>query len=214
MNKLAIIGSTDLAQLIAYHAVNDKQYNIVGFYDDFRKEGEEVEGYNVLGALSKIESDFKKGLFDKIIIGIGYKHLGFRKKIFETLHNKIPFAKLVHSSCYVDSSCTIGDGVFLLPGCVLDRNVNLGHNVLLNTGCIIAHDSSVAAHTFLSPAVAVAGFVKIGSCCNIGINTTVIDNITIGDHIQTGGGCVVTNNLDKTGLYVGIPAKWIKALGS
>jgi sugar O-acyltransferase (sialic acid O-acetyltransferase NeuD family) len=209
MNKLAIIGSSDLGQLIAHHAVNDKHYDLVGFYDDFKNEGDKVKGIKVLGKISKIETDYKKGVFDKLLIGIGYKHFDFRKKTFELFQGRIPFGKLVHSSCYVDSSCQLGDGVVLFPGCTLDQNVILNNNVLLNTACVIAHDSKVGPHTFLSPGVVVAGFVSIGECCNIGINSTVIDNIVIGDNIQTGGGCVVINNIDKRGKYVGVPARFL-----
>lgn len=207
MNRLAIIGSSDLAQLIAHHAVSDKQYNVIGFYDDFKKEGEKINGSVILGNIAKAESDFKNDVFDEIIIAIGYKYFDFRKKTFDSLQGKIPFGKLIHSSCYVDSSCQLGRGVVLLPGCVLDMNVILKDNVLLNTGCVIAHDSSIGAHSFLSPGVIVAGFVNVGACCNIGINTTIIDNIIIGDNIQTGGGSVVVNNIDKPGTYVGVPAR-------
>ena len=119
-------------------------------------------------------------------------------------------AIIIHSSSYVDSSCKIGKGVFILPGCVLDRNVELKDNVLLNTGSVISHDSVVSAHTFLSPAVKIAGFVNIGECCNIGINTTIIDNIEIVANSQTGGGTVVIKNITEPGLYVGNPAKFIR----
>ena len=34
-NRLAIIGSSDLGQLIAYHAKQSCNYDVVGYYDDF-----------------------------------------------------------------------------------------------------------------------------------------------------------------------------------
>ena len=209
MKRLAIIGSSDLAQLIAYHAVADKQYEVVGFYDDFKNHGDNIEGVVVLGKINNIENDYKAGKFDLLMSGIGYKYMDLRKSSFEKLCKTIPFAKLIHSSCNVDGSATISSGCFLLPGCTLDRNVKLGENVLLNTGCVIAHDSTVDTHSFLSPAVAIAGFSSVGKCCNIGINTTIIDNIKVGDHVQTGGGAVVIESINEPGLYIGVPAKKI-----
>ncbi len=210
MKRLAIIGSGDLGQLIAHHASNANQYQVAGFFDDYKKKGEMVSGIGVLGGTKDISTCFKNNEFDELMIGIGYKHMVFRKKMYETYSSSIPFGKVVHSSSYIDSSCSISNGVFILPGCVLDCHVVIEENVLLNTGCIIAHNSCVGKHSFLSPGVKIAGFVKVKEDCNIGINTTIIDNITINSNIQTGGGTVVIKDLEKPGLYVGNPARFIR----
>ncbi len=210
MKKLAIVGAGDLGQQIAYYAITDKQYNVVGFFDDFAKKESEVNGIKVLGTISEIETMFSKSVFDELIIGIGYKHLNFREEIFNKLKGKVNFATCIHSSCYIDSSCKIAKGVCIFPKSVLDCNVVIEANVLINISCTIAHNSKINSHTFLSPNVAIAGFVAIGERCNIGINTTVIDNISISNDIQTGGGTVVTKNIDRKGLYVGNPARFIR----
>lgn len=210
MKKLAIIGAGDLGQLIAHHAVGDNHYEIAGFFDDFRAPGDLAGDYPVLGGVEAILPLFQAGQFDELMIAIGYKHLAVRRALFQRFAGQVPLGSVVHSSASVDASCRLGTGIFVLPGCVLDRNVVLADNVVLNTACVIAHDSEVGAHTFLSPRVAVAGFVQIGEGCNIGINTTLIDNITIGDGIQTGGGTVVIKSLVQPGLYVGNPARFVR----
>lgn len=210
MKRLAIIGSGDLGQLIAYHAVTDKQFDVVGYFDDYREKGTYVGSTVVLGKIENVAEIFDQDGFDCLVMGIGYKHFEHRKKIFNDFWGTIPFATFVHSSCFVDPSCRIGDGTVLLPGGVFDRNVVIGNNVLVNTGACIAHDSVVNAHSFLSPRVAIAGFSTIGECCNIGINSTIIDNIVISDYVQTGGGTVVIKNMNERGVYVGNPAKFIR----
>jgi sugar O-acyltransferase (sialic acid O-acetyltransferase NeuD family) len=210
MERLAIIGSGDLGQLIAYHAQKDAQKEVVGFFNDFAVQGSKVDDIPVLGGMEDVQDLYKNGIFDALMIGVGYHHFEFRKKAFERFKGIIPFANIIHSSSYIDPSCQLGEGLFILPGCTLDRQVQLADNVLLNTACSIAHDSRVGAHSFLSPRVALAGFVEIGECCNIGINTTVIDNIKITDGVQTGGGTVVTKSLERKGLYVGVPARFIR----
>lgn len=208
MKKLGIIGSGDLGQLIAHHAGGT--YYVIGYFDDFKEKDSMVFGHKVIGTVNDILTAFKEGVIDELIVGIGYKHFEFRKTIFNSFIGKIPMANVIHPSSYIDPSCKIGSGVFMLPGCVLDRNVVLKDNVLLNTGCVISHDSIVESHCFLSPAVKIAGFVTIGECCNIGINTTIIDNIKIVPYSQTGGGTVVIKNINVAGLYVGNPARFIK----
>jgi sugar O-acyltransferase (sialic acid O-acetyltransferase NeuD family) len=210
MRRLGIIGSGDLGQLIAYHARQDKQYEIAGFFDDFKPKDAIVNGIKVLGGLNNVQEAFSLDKFDVLMIGIGYKHFEHRKFWFEKLHKQIPFAIFIHSSSYVDASCIIKEGVFILPGCILDSNVIISENVLINTGVIIAHDSKIGRHSFLSPSVAIAGFVSVGENCNIGINTTIIDNITITNNVQTGGGTVVIKDLEQSGLHVGNPSRLIR----
>ncbi|MCH2043288.1 MAG: acetyltransferase [Saprospiraceae bacterium] len=210
MKRLAIIGSGDLGLLIAHHASQSGEFIVVGFYNDFLEKGTSVKSYSILGGIEDVQTDFEMDKFDFLMIGVGYQHFGFRKKSFERFKSKIPFANIIHSSAYIDPSCRLGEGIFILPGCVLDHGVELADNVLLNTACSIAHDSKVGAHSFLSPRVAMAGFIEIGECCNIGINSTIIDNIKIVDHVQTGGGTVVVKNLNQAGLYVGVPARFVR----
>ncbi|MCD6068725.1 MAG: hypothetical protein K0S33_3551 [Bacteroidetes bacterium] len=208
--RLAIIGSSDLGQLIAHHAAVNCGFEMMGYYDDFNTNKLSVDQYPILGKVDKLEEDFKNGVFDCLMVAVGYKYMDFRETIFKRFKGKIPFANIIHPGTNKDISVKTGEGCFVLPGCVLDRNVVLGDNVLLNTGCVIAHDSEVNDHSFLSPAVKIAGFSKIGKKCIIGINVTVIDNITVEDGIQVGAGAVVVKSLTETGLYVGCPAKKIK----
>jgi len=206
MKRLAIIGSGDLGEMIAYHSINDKHYEIAGFYDDYLDKGTIIHGYKVLGMTEMLLEDFNQGLFDTVIIGIGYKFMKFRKKIFEKYYGKIPFGNVIHTSAYVDTSVKIGTGVFILPGCVIDKHVMIGNNVLINTAAVVAHDSVINDHCFISPAASIAGKTIIMESCIIGINATIIDNLTIGPNIQVAGGSVVINNLSVTGLYAGVPA--------
>ena len=212
INKLAIIGSGDLGQLIAYHALNDRHAEEIVFFDDTVDKGTITEQGVVVGNIDSIHEMFNLNYFEKIIIAIGYKHFHARQIIFERLNGLIPFASIIHSSSYVDNSVRIGEGVVILPGCILDKGVCIGNNVLFNIGVTIAHDSKIMDHSFIAPNVSIAGFVIVKERCMLGINTIIIDNIKIEDDIITGGGTVVVKNISERGLYVGVPAKKIKDL--
>ena len=97
MERLAIIGAGDLGQLIAHHAFNDKHYSIAGFFDDTKTAGEEIGGIKVLGGTADVERLYKSGSFDCMMIGIGYKHMSIRKKIFVNFYPLIPFGSIIHS---------------------------------------------------------------------------------------------------------------------
>lgn len=209
MKTLAIIGSGDLGQQIAHYAITDHHYQNVVFFDDFTTE-KEVNSFSVIGTTKDIESAFNNHLFDEIIIAIGYKHLAVKKQLFEQFQKTIPFGTLIHSTSWLDPTAIVEKGCVIYPGCVIDAHTTIKENSLLNISCSIAHDTVIERHCFLSPRVAVAGFVTIQEQSIIGINATLIDNITIASKTQIGGGTVVIQSIDKSGLYVGNPAKYIR----
>ena len=209
MKTLAIIGSGDLGQQIAHYALSDRHYDKVVFFDDFADKSE-VNGYQILGKTDVIEEEFSNKSFDELLIGIGYKHLSIRKLLFERFEKNIPFGRIIHSSSWLDKSTIVKKGCIIYPGCSIDANVTIENNTVLNIGCVIAHDTTIGKHCFLSPRVALAGFVKVQEMCILGINATIIDNITIVAKTQIGGGTVVIKNIDTPGLYVGNPQKFIR----
>lgn len=211
MKRLAIIGSGDLAQQIAHHAVSENQYEIIGCFDDFKSTGQFSGNLKILGNVDSINNCFNQGMFDELIIGIGYNHMNFRQELFLQFEKSIPFATIIHSSCFIDKSARIGKGTIIYPGCNVDMHTSIGDNCLIYNGTIIAHDSHISSNTILSPGVQIAGFCQINQHVVLGIGTVVSDNIQICENVRTGAGAVIVNHLSESGLYVGIPAKKIKS---
>jgi sugar O-acyltransferase (sialic acid O-acetyltransferase NeuD family) len=210
MKTLAIIGSGDLGKQIAHYALSDNHYSTVVFFDDFSNESQ-VNGMEILGKTESIEKAFSENLFNEIIIGLGYKHLAVKKEMYHNLMRKeIPFGRIIHSSCWVDKSATVEHGCIIYPGCLIDANAIIKANTVLNIGCTISHDSTIESHCFLAPRVGVAGFVNVSEQCFLGINSTIIDSISIIEKTRIGGASVVIKSIEKSGLYVGNPAKFLK----
>ena len=210
--RLGIIGAGDLGIQLAHLARKTGKYEPAVFFDDTLAPGTIVSGIPVRGGLDAIGSANGSPPFDELIVAIGYRHLAFRQQVFARLQGRFRFATLVDPSAIVDATCTLGEGAVVYPGCVLDMNVHVDGNALLNAGCVVAHDSVVGAGCFLSPAVKLAGFVTLEPSVVLGIGTVVIDNIRISSGVRTAAGAVVIDNLDVPGLYVGIPARFKKAI--
>lgn len=211
--RLAIIGAGALGQQIAQHARQDGRYRIAGFFDDTLSLGYATANGPVLGGIPAAQESHGRGEFDELLMGIGYNHLAARQRLFEQLTGQgIPFARFVHRSAWVDESARLGPGVFVGAGCLLDLNAELQANIFLNPGCTIAHDSTVEAHSFLAPAVHIAGNVRVGERNFLGIGTTLIDSVQLAADVRTGGGTVVTKNLEEAGTYVGVPARRLNKL--
>lgn len=207
-NKLLIIGSGELGQQIFHYSKIEGTFEVIGYIDDFKEKGEKVNDIPILGKINEIEDLFKKGLFDYLIIGIGYKYINLRDELYEKFKNKIPFATIIVNPVYVDKTSNIEEGCVLYPGCIIDKNVHICANVILNLGTIVAHDCVIGQSSFCaSPKI--AGFSKIGKRCFIGVNCIINDNKCVCDDVYMGSASLVTKNINEPGIYYGSPCKKI-----
>lgn len=208
MKKLAIIGSGDLGQQIAAYIAQDSPNKVIGYYDDTKEKGIFINKIPVLGSLQEIKGNLGNGIFDELVVAIGYKHLEKKAEIYAMLQNLgAIFFTFIHSKAFVNPSAVIGTGTIIFPGCNIDQNVIIGNNVFLNLNCTISHDSIIGDNTFIAPAVAIAGFTKIGKKNMIGINATISDHVKIADSVVIGAGAVVIRDILLKGTYVGNPSK-------
>lgn len=211
MKRVAIIGAGDLGQQIAQYISHSDAYKVVGFFDDFGVIGELRNGAPILGNITQIEVLFKKGVFDELLIGIGYKHFEIRKNLFEKYSSIIPFATFIHPTCYVDDSSKIGKGTIILPRAIIDYNAIVQDNVFIYSGTVVGHNTTIQSHSILSLSVVVGGFATIGKSCFIGLGSLIIDNIRIANSTFLGIGTNVISNIEEeNGVYVGNPAKYLR----
>jgi sugar O-acyltransferase (sialic acid O-acetyltransferase NeuD family) len=212
MSRVLIIGGGDLAKQINHYILTyDENNEVVGFVDDTVSPGVERFGRNCLGGIRDIENIAKNKGFDKLVLGIGYKHLERREEIFNRFYKNYPFYTFVHPRAFVDNSAVIGSGVIIGPNCVIEQRAKIEDNVFIYNSVSISHDSIVGGHSFIAPTVSIAGFVHIGSCCFLGINATVIDNIRITGNVIVGANSLVVKGIDEPGTYIGQPCKKIIA---
>jgi acetyltransferase-like isoleucine patch superfamily enzyme len=95
---------------------------------------------------------------------------------------------------------------FILTHSTIDINAELQENVFLSPRCFVSHHVKIKRHTFCGASVKLAGYSEVGERCFLGINTTVIDGVKIGDNVQTAAGAVVTKDVRPDVLIAGVPA--------
>lgn len=208
MKKIAVVGSAELACQLIYYFEDTAFGTVVGMFDDFESAGTIKHKRPILGKTCDVPALFKEGTFDTVAIGIGYKHRRFRKEVFEFLkNNRVPVATFVHPNSYVEKSAVIKEGCIVLVDCTVLMNAQLHENVFVAPRCFISHDVKVHAHTYCAPAVNLAGNTVVGECCFLGINTTSINDITIGTNVQTAAGSVLTKDVPSNVMVAGVPAE-------
>jgi sugar O-acyltransferase (sialic acid O-acetyltransferase NeuD family) len=207
--RIAFIGSGELSLHIAHYVIEDNQYEVVGFFDDFTPVGSMVKDYKIIGTLNDIQTMFDQNIFDGLVNGIGFMRMEYRKEVFDRFKGIVPFTNFIHSSCIIDSTSKIGEGVIIFPMAMLYYNAVIEDNVFIQVNTTIT-DSKICRDTMVSGGVMVAGRSIVGKGCNIGVKTCISNDISICDNVQTGAGAVVVKNITEPGVYIGIPARNIK----
>lgn len=80
----------------------------------------------------------------------------------------------------------------------------LGMNVNLHKGCTIGRENRGKRE----------GCPTIGNCVSIGINATVVGNISIGDDVMIAAGAFVNHDVPSHSICVGNPCRIISRVGA
>ena len=110
----------------------------------------------------------------------------------------------------ISSDVQMGENNIILSLCRVGLGTKLGDANMLWYGVLLDHDSNAGNGNFLAGGCKTAGFVNIGNCCWIGLNSTIIQKINIADETLIGAGSVVIEDTEPYTVYVGNPAKAIK----
>ncbi len=200
-DKLIIIGAGGHGKVVANIAMLNGYKEIYFLDDDTSKKY--IGKYQIIGTIKDISK--YKNEYD-FFIAIGDNKI--RKKLtMLLLDNNIKPVSLIHPSAVIDSTVQIGSGVVVMASAVINADTTIGNNVIVNTASSIDHDCIINDYVHISPGVHVAGNVHVGEKSWLCIGSTIINNITVCEDIIVGAGATVINDLNKNGIYVGIPAK-------
>lgn len=124
--------------------------------------------------------------------------------------------------------------------CIVGRDSFIGPFVEIQKGVIIGERTRVQSHTFICEGVVIgddcfishgAMFIndlisngrpavgrpdlwlptRLGNHVSVGSNATILP-VTICDHVVIGAGAVVTRDIERSGIYIGNPARFVRPL--
>lgn len=153
---------------------------------------------NPLGKIADYEK-YSDALF---VIGIGNPEI--RERV-----SKLPckWYTAVHPSAVVSPSAKIGEGTVIMPNAVVNADAKIGRHAIINSTAVVEHDNEIDDYAHISVGAKLGGTVKIGKRTHIGIGATVKNNTDICADCIIGAGAVVVKNIEKQGIYKGIPAR-------
>lgn len=213
MDNLYIFGADQFASLVRSYFEKQGRFQVRAFcVDDEFVSASYFEGIEVV-PFSEISK--RPGLPESFFYSaIGYssmnqnrvdsvermKSLGLRPASFVSEHSTILTSQRLESL----------EHLFIMEGNIIQEGAVLSNNVVLWSGNHIGHHSSVGEGTFVSSHVVVSGNVSIGRQCFLGVNSTLVDGISLGEKTYVAAGAVVTHDtMEKSLIHPATASKEI-----
>lgn len=205
---LYIVGAGNVGGFVAYHANEMGEYNVIGFIDDDKSKIDKTfYGYNVVGFLDTLLKVKKKS-----VVAIAIATPKVRKKIFEILvkNNNLSFPNFIHPNAWICKTINLGIGNIIYPGVVINYETKINNFCILNLNSTLGHNCDLEDYVTLSPSVNLGGFSHIKKSSFIGIGTSMIQGLSIGNESVIGAGTVIIRDIPDYAVAVGNPARIIK----
>jgi sugar O-acyltransferase (sialic acid O-acetyltransferase NeuD family) len=116
-------------------------------------------------------------------------------------------ASIVHPQSVVSPSASLGQGVFIGANAIVGPDVEVARGTIINHAAVVDHDCSIGRCCHIAPNATIGGGVCIGNEVLIGSGATVLPGLTISDGALIAAGSVVTKNVNRSQLVMGVPAK-------
>ena len=196
MNKdVIVIGASGHGKVIA-DIIKKCGDNIIGFLDD------DLSKPGVMGKVCECLK-YNDTYF---VIAIGNNKT--RKMIAEKYD--INYYTAIHPTAVIADDVTIGEGSVVMANAVINPSARIGKHCIINTAAVIEHDCVIADHVHVSPNATLCGTVTVGESAHIGASAVVRNNLNIGSNVTIGIGAAVVGDIDRSGVYVGVPARVLR----
>ena len=205
MKKIIIIGASGHGKVIADIA-SKIGYSEIEFLDD-NKQLECCGIYKIVGTSD--DAYFYDG--NDFIVAVG--NADAREKIQKKIIKKgLNVVSLIHPNAIIAENTIIGVGSVVMAGAVIGPYAKIGNGCIINTCSSVDHDCILGNYVHVAVGAHIAGNVTIKDKTWIGAGATINNDIKISSNNMIGSGAVVVKNITKSGVYIGIPAKFVKKL--
>ncbi len=211
LRKIAVIGAggfgLEAAMLIEQINLDSLQWDMIGYFDDYKNIDDYINGYPLIGKIFDINT-WEEPLC--VVAAIANPEL--KKQIIQSISNKnISYPKLIHPTVITGNEkyVSIGEGCIICANNIIKTNISIGRHVIIGLGCMIGHESSIGNFSSLMPYCNISGGVVIHECTYWGTGSKIINDKKVGENAIICAGAVVVRDVPSGVTAVGVPAKII-----
>lgn len=198
---VAGVGFGDIERLIHDILKNNNNLNFLGYVDDYKSK----ENFKIIGKWNCLKKKNKSIKLFNAVAKNPIIRLAAQKKLDKY---KLSYLNLIHPNISVLKT-KIGKGNAIFDNVFISRNIKIGNHNIICPFVSIGHDVSIGSNCFFAPGAKILGGVKIMNNCYIGANSTIYQNVKLKNNTTIAANSFMIKNADKTGTYLGVPAKFI-----
>lgn len=208
MRDIAICGSGGLAReitcLISALNAREPRWRFIGYFNEYDPDGC-CEYGRVIGGIDELNA-WPTPL--DVVIGVG-SPAKLAKISAEITNPMVGMPNLVSPDATVfdPERLRMGRGNVIFPGAVVSCGVELGDCNFINYGVTVGHDARIGSCCALMPGVRISGAARVGDRCFFGLNSAVLQGLTVGADVTLGAGAILIRDAEPGRLYLGVPAK-------
>ena len=211
MKDIAIFGAGGFGREVAclINRINKQQpqtWKFIGFFDDDEKIWGAWNDYGkVIGGKDQLNA------WDKelaLVVTIGSPQI-LHKIVDHITNSNITYPNLIDPTVdFLDpDNVRMGRGNVICAKCFVSCNVEIGDFNLFNVGDGVGHDSCIGNCNVIMPNVNISGGVQIGDENMLGVKSTILQYLKIGNQVRLGANSLLMKNAKDGLLYIGNPAK-------
>ncbi|HTS19116.1 MAG TPA: NeuD/PglB/VioB family sugar acetyltransferase [Verrucomicrobiae bacterium] len=210
MKDIVIVGHGGLAREVAFliDEINraTPTWNLLGYVGSAADSVSKPVGRHIVRGTD----DWLWKLTTEIAVAIAIGQPSRIRALHERFRQnpKLLFPNLIHPAVTGDwERIAMGSGNIVLNNASLTTDIKLGCLNIVNPGATIAHDCMLGSYNLVNPGASLSGEVVLGDEVLIGTGARILQQLHLCSRAVIGAGAVVTRDIDKPGIYIGVPAR-------
>ena len=192
-DKLYIIGCGGHARSVADTVLDNNPDTEIVFVDKNAQQNERIFGFPVIEKLPQGATN--------VFIAIGNN-----EERRELSLNLKPIS-IISKLAYIGKEVVIGEGCYIGNGAFIGSQSKIGKGTIINTQAIIEHECFIGEYCHIAPNACICGRSKLKNNVFIGVGSSVKEKMSIASDVILGAGGVIVKNIEKSGIYLGIPCR-------
>lgn len=202
MRNLLIFGVGKFAEVAAYYFETEGGFRVTAFVvDDEYFAAETFYGRPVILASELPGHKLCQGFFFAAV-GSSRNNSVREEKVNLLTSLGLAPASFVSKFAYIGANVTLGTHCFILENNVIQPFAKIGNNVVLWSGNHVGHHSLVESNCFVSSQCVISGSVEIHHNAFLGVNSTVLPGVVVGESAVVSAGALVTKSLEANCAFI------------
>jgi sugar O-acyltransferase (sialic acid O-acetyltransferase NeuD family) len=197
--KIIIYGLGKFAEYASYVFLHDSIYEVCAFSVEKKYNTNNTNKYNNVPVIDfeDIQDCYNPNEY-KMFVAIGDNEV--RERVFyESKSKGYSFINYFSSKAIFWDNIIHGQNIFISEDSALNPFVSIDDNTII-IGAKIGHHTNIGKNNLLSCCY-LAGNVKIGNNCFLGLNSCVKQNTNIGNNNIIGMGCLIEKDTKDNEIY-------------